>query len=121
VRDVARGDRTRRKIIFFEKTKIENPKITKTKNQKVKSKKEILNLEKWIAEAKRPQCSQSTLNLPRVRPNVSQKSRAPAELWTFRVHLPVDASSFNEEIEPFFAGRTNLLKKVRCGLNLEQR
>jgi hypothetical protein len=36
------------------------------------------------------------------------------------VNLPVDASSFNEEIEPLVARRTILLlKKVRCGLNLE--
>ena len=37
------------------------------------------------------------------------------------VHLPVDAPSFNEEIEPLVAVPANLLKKVRCGLNIEQR
>jgi hypothetical protein len=50
--------------------------------------------------------------------------RNTGQLWNLGrspVHLPVDASSLHEEIEPLVAGRTNLRKKVRCGLNLEQR
>ena len=49
------------------------------------------------------------------------QSRQLRDLGRSPVHLPVDASSFNEEIEPLVAGRAILLKKVRCGLNLEQR
>ena len=56
-----------------------------------------------------------------IRVVLSKKSgrtsyKNPVRLWDLGrspVHLPVDASSFNEEIEPLIARRTNLLKKVR--------
>jgi hypothetical protein len=84
---------------------------------------EILSFEKQFAEAKTLQSFQFALNLPRSLAERLQKSRAAAAPWTHSpVHLPVEASSFNEEIEPLVARRTILLlKKVRCRLNLEQR
>jgi hypothetical protein len=128
VRNVAQRDRTRTKNNFFAKNqKVKNQeskdcKKKKRKNFKNEVYQEILGLRKTDRGSKESAIYSIHLELP--RSSLEPVTANTGQLWALGrspVHLPVDASSFNEEIEPLVARRTNLLKKVRCGLNLEQR
>jgi hypothetical protein len=128
VRAMSRGAIEREQKFFFfakikkSKTKIESSKKRTNAKSKNKNKNLSGNFEtgKRIAEAKTLQSFQSVSSRPEVR-RTSCRNPGAVGPWTSPVHLPVDASSLHEEIEPLLAGRTILLKKVRCGLNLEQR
>jgi hypothetical protein len=108
----------REEKLFFRKS--EN---RKSENQMIAIKKNT-NFSGNFAPAKSKDVASLSIRFVLSKKSGRTSYRNPRQLPNLRrspLHLPVDASSFNEEIEPLVAGRTNLLKKVRCGLNLEQR
>jgi hypothetical protein len=92
--DVARRNRTRRKKQFLLKKnqnlkeKIKQSRKSKTQKAKAKFSQEMFRLRERITEAKTPQSFQSALSPSKVPPNLLQKSRAPAEPWTFSATSP---------------------------------
>jgi hypothetical protein len=109
VRNVAQRERTRRKKLFFRKKQKSKIKIKgsqkKEKMQKVESKsfREILSLEKEIAEAKTLAIFSTALNLP--RSPVQPVTEIPDSFGTFdvpRYIFPLMRPPYMKRLSPSF-------------------
>jgi hypothetical protein len=98
-------------------SKIEKQKIARKQNAKSKRRFFFRKVLDWESGSqKQGQSFQSTLSRREVPSNLLQKCRALWDPGRSPVHLLVDASSFNEEIEPLVARRTILLFLRRSGV-----
>jgi hypothetical protein len=125
VRYVVRRDPTRRTNYFprkHQKSKIERSQKEKMQKVKSKSSQEMLTLQKRIAEAREPQSSQSALNLPRSPADpLTEMPGSCGALDVPRYIFPLVRPPYMKRVSPSLPDGPSFLKKVRCGLNLEQR
>jgi hypothetical protein len=98
------------KIIFLQKRKSENRKSNDRKKEKIQKAKRKSPLETFVTGQTDRESKDAAIFPIRLAEKPGRTCyRNPGQLWDLGcspVHLPVDASSLHEEIEPLVARRT---------------